>query len=406
MILNALEGERAAGLRRRPAGPRLAARGGSLRSAARGARARRRRRDLLHRRQRRAHQPRASWKRSATWSTAELGRRPGTARDADPPRHRPPRPRPALRDRLQPRCDASSAGRRAATFESALARSRRWYLAHREWVDAIRSGEYLRFYEQQYRQRLQATLMKGIVLAGGSGHAAASRHAVHLQAAAAGLRQADGVLPAVGADARRHPRHPASSPRRRTCRAFASCSATARSSAFRSRYAEQAQPRGIAQAFLIGADFIGDDRVCLILGDNLFYGQGFVEMLTAAARTATGATVFAYSVRDPERYGVVELDAQLHAGGARGEAGATRARTGRSPGLYFYDDDVVRHRAQPEAFGARRAGDHRRQSRLSRARPAARAAARPRLRLARHRHAREPARRRASSCRPSSAGRA
>lgn len=115
-------------------------------------------------------------------------------------------------------------------------------------------------------------------------------------------------------------------------------------------YAEQAQPKGIAQAFTIGADFIGRDGVCLILGDNVFYGQGFVEKLATAARTATGATVFAYKVRDPERFGVIEFDASL-----RAVALAEKPRNPRSDwavtGLYFYDNqvvDIARH-LQPSA---------------------------------------------------------
>jgi glucose-1-phosphate thymidylyltransferase len=105
-------------------------------------------------------------------------------------------------------------------------------------------------------------------------------------------------------------------------------------------YAAQEKPNGIAQAFKIGADFIGTDRVCLILGDNLFYGQGFVEKLTTAAQTTSGATVFAYKVRDPERFGVVELDSE-----GRPMAIAEKPTSPRSnwalTGLYFYDNDVV-----------------------------------------------------------------
>src|SRR2546421_11892906 len=77
----------------------------------------------------------------------------------------------------------------------------------------------------------------------------------------------------------------------------------------RLQYAVQREPRGIAEALLIGADFIGADPVCLILGDNLFYGHGLPEQLRAAAARGAEATVFAYHVRDPERYGVVEFDA-------------------------------------------------------------------------------------------------
>jgi len=104
-------------------------------------------------------------------------------------------------------------------------------------------------------------------------------------------------------------------------------------------YAEQPRPEGIAQAFRIGASFVGGERVCLILGDNLFYGQGFVEKLSAAAIPA-GATVFAYKVRDPERFGVIELD-----GNGRAVSIAEKPRNPRSAwaitGLYFYDNDVI-----------------------------------------------------------------
>ena len=117
-------------------------------------------------------------------------------------------------------------------------------------------------------------------------------------------------------------------------------------------YAEQAQPDGIASAFRIGADFIGRDRVCLILGDNLFYGQGFVEKLNAATQMQHGATVFAYKVRDPERFGVIEFDAQQRAVDI-----AEKPRTPRShwavTGLYFYDNDVVdmARKLRPSARG-------------------------------------------------------
>jgi glucose-1-phosphate thymidylyltransferase len=105
-------------------------------------------------------------------------------------------------------------------------------------------------------------------------------------------------------------------------------------------YAEQAEPRGIAQALTIGAEFVGDERVCLILGDNLFFGQGFVEKLTAAAREAHGATVFAYKVSDPERFGVIEFDKEL-----RVVSLAEKPKTPRSAwavtGLYFYDQQAI-----------------------------------------------------------------
>jgi glucose-1-phosphate thymidylyltransferase len=106
------------------------------------------------------------------------------------------------------------------------------------------------------------------------------------------------------------------------------------------RYAVQPRPQGLAQAFLIGRDFVGRDGVCLALGDNIFYGHGFPETLRSAASRAEGATVFGYWVRDPERYGVVEFDA---AGTAIGLV--EKPAVPRSPyavtGLYFYDNRVV-----------------------------------------------------------------
>ncbi len=118
------------------------------------------------------------------------------------------------------------------------------------------------------------------------------------------------------------------------------------------RYAAQAKPEGIAQAFVIGREFVGTDRVALALGDNVFYGHGLPEGLRHAAARRTGATVFGYRVRDPERYGVVEFD----------EAGRVisveeKPTRPRSPyaitGLYFYDNRVleVAARLRPSARG-------------------------------------------------------
>ncbi len=105
-------------------------------------------------------------------------------------------------------------------------------------------------------------------------------------------------------------------------------------------YAEQAAPRGIAEAFLIGEGFIGDDGVALVLGDNIFYGQGLSGTLQAAAAQEAGATVFAYRVKDPERYGVVAFD-----GEGRPADIVEKPADPPSPyavtGLYFYDRDVV-----------------------------------------------------------------
>jgi glucose-1-phosphate thymidylyltransferase len=105
-------------------------------------------------------------------------------------------------------------------------------------------------------------------------------------------------------------------------------------------WAEQPTPGGLAEAFLIGRDFIAGDRVCLILGDNIFYAQGLARTLQAVAARPHGATVFAYWVRDPERYGVVEFD-----GGGRAvslEEKPTRPRSHFAvTGLYFYDERVA-----------------------------------------------------------------
>jgi len=117
-------------------------------------------------------------------------------------------------------------------------------------------------------------------------------------------------------------------------------------------YAAQPRPEGLAQAFLIGADFIGRDRVALVLGDNVFFGHGLPEILQSATSRTTGATIFAYQVRDPERYGVVTFDS---AGRALTIAEKPANPTSRwaVTGLYFYDNEVVRHAraVQPSARG-------------------------------------------------------
>jgi glucose-1-phosphate thymidylyltransferase len=106
-------------------------------------------------------------------------------------------------------------------------------------------------------------------------------------------------------------------------------------------YAEQAAPEGLAQAFLIGRSFIGRDRVAMILGDNIFFGHGLPECLQAAAGRETGGTVFGYQVRDPQRYGVVEFDANGRAVGIEEKPQRPRSAWAVT-GLYFYDNDVVR----------------------------------------------------------------
>ena len=105
-------------------------------------------------------------------------------------------------------------------------------------------------------------------------------------------------------------------------------------------YAEQPQPKGIAQAFTIGREFIGDDAVCLILGDNVFYGSGLRQRLLDASARKGGGTVFAYYVRDPERYGVVDFDKTGRATSIE-EKPDNPASNYAVTGLYFYDNDVV-----------------------------------------------------------------
>lgn len=105
-------------------------------------------------------------------------------------------------------------------------------------------------------------------------------------------------------------------------------------------YAEQPSPDGLAQAFLIGEQFIGKDSVCLILGDNIFHGQHFSEMLLRAAAEPSGASVFGYWVSDPERFGVVEFDAQGKAISIEEKPKQPKSSYAVT-GLYFYDNDVI-----------------------------------------------------------------
>jgi glucose-1-phosphate thymidylyltransferase len=117
-------------------------------------------------------------------------------------------------------------------------------------------------------------------------------------------------------------------------------------------YAVQEKPNGLAEAFIVGREFIGNDSVCLILGDNIYYGSGMAEMLQDAAKLTSGATVFGYHVNDPERFGVVEFDSKMQAISLEEKPAHPKSNYAVT-GLYFYDNRVVDYAAnlEPSARG-------------------------------------------------------
>jgi glucose-1-phosphate thymidylyltransferase len=117
-------------------------------------------------------------------------------------------------------------------------------------------------------------------------------------------------------------------------------------------YAEQAEPRGLADAFLVGRDFVGDSPVCLILGDNIFYGGGLGSLLKECAGLTAGAVIFGYRVNDPERYGIVEFDEQENVLSLEEKPSKPKSDYA-VPGIYFYDNQVVKNAeaVKPSARG-------------------------------------------------------
>ena len=109
----------------------------------------------------------------------------------------------------------------------------------------------------------------------------------------------------------------------------------------RFEYAEQAEPRGLADAFLVGREFIGNSSVCLILGDNILYGEGIISLMQSCASLESGAIIFGYKVNDPQRYGVVEFDSEGRVLSLE-EKPAHPKSTYAVPGVYFYDNQVVK----------------------------------------------------------------
>ena len=211
------------------------------------------------------------------------------------------------------------------------------------------------------------TTRKGIILAGGSGTRLLSGDAGRLEAAAAGLRQADDLLSAVDADAGRHSRHPADLHARGHAALRAAPGRRHRNGASRFSYAVQPAPEGLAQAFIIGRDVRRPRRAARWSSATTSSTATISRRSSQRANArAAGATVFAYPVADPERYGVAEFDAGGRVISLEEKPSAPKSRYAVT-GLYFYDNRVLDIAAELRALRARRARDHRRQPRIPRA---------------------------------------
>ena len=249
-------------------------------------------------------------------------------------------------------------------FEDGLAATARWYLEHGDWSAAVQAGRYDRgrlgvSTDESAVCNLQSAMLKGIILAGGAG----SR--LHPLTRAISKQ----LMPIYN---KPMIYYPLSTLMLSGIRDVLVITTPHEQDGFRRllgdgseigltiSYAAQPSPDGLAQAFIIGREFVGGDRVALALGDNIFYGAHFSDYLRSAAARETGATVFGYQVRDPERYGVVEFDASGRAVSLEEKPSeAEVVLRGHRAVLLRQRGD--RDRREPEAVGARRARDHRRQ---------------------------------------------
>ena len=279
-------------------------------------------------------------------------------------RQGPAGPRPALRDRRAQDPNASSAGGRAESFETGLRKTVEWYLDNTKWVDRRRERRVPRL-DRARTTAKRGEAMKGIILAGGAARGSIPRRRSCQQAAAAGLRQADDLLPAVDADAGGHPRHPAHL--HAAGHAALPAAAGRRQALGHQSVATPCSPRPRAspQAFLIGAEFIGERPVRADpRRQHLLRPRALGRPAAGGGRATTGATIFAYPVQDPERYGVVEFDATARCFRIEEKPKQPKSRFARDRPLLLRQPGR-RDRARPEALRARRARDHRRQPRTT-----------------------------------------